>query len=125
MTDPRSLQLKAATTNKKCRYCGIELRYYVGCGGKDQACLDHIIPKANGGTNNPDNLALCCRSCNSMKGKKSLEEFRYLMAWKNAAGAMPKKEIIIYFRFLGIEIPEPEKKFRFYFEENNVSKTNG
>ena len=44
--------------NRKCAYCG-------GVGTQ----IEHIIPKARGGTNRIDNLALACSHCNTAKGK--------------------------------------------------------
>lgn len=38
------------------------------CGSHDDLTLDHIIPVAVGGTNDPDNLQTMCRPCNSRKG---------------------------------------------------------
>ena len=43
---------------------------------KDGATIDHIIPISQGGTNNLQNLLICCRSCNSSKGKKNIEQYR-------------------------------------------------
>ena len=40
------------------------------------ATIDHIQPKAMGGTDDPDNLLPCCKWCNEIKGAKSIEEFR-------------------------------------------------
>jgi len=37
---------------------------------KGSAHVDHIVALANGGSNNPANLQLLCRSCNSSKGAK-------------------------------------------------------
>lgn len=42
--------------------------YY--CGATESLCVDHIVPRARGGTNDLDNLQLLCRSCNSRKGAK-------------------------------------------------------
>lgn len=48
-----------------CQYCGSE---------HDLTC-DHITPLVLGGTNEPTNLTTACRSCNSSKGDKTLEEW--------------------------------------------------
>ena len=37
--------------------------------------VDHIVPKAKGGTDHLDNLQLLCSACNSTKGTKTQEEF--------------------------------------------------
>lgn len=50
-----------------CRWCGQEL--------PDNFHVDHIVPFRRGGTNNPDNLALACPSCNASKGNKLVEEW--------------------------------------------------
>jgi hypothetical protein len=34
----------------------------------DAPCIDHVIPRSRGGSNDLSNLVLCCRSCNSSKG---------------------------------------------------------
>lgn len=47
-----------------CSYCGDEAE-----------SIDHIVPVAEGGGNDPLNLVPACQSCNSSKGTKSLLEF--------------------------------------------------
>ena len=42
---------------------------------KDMA-LDHIVPRARGGTNALENLQLLCHHCNSVKGVRSWDRFR-------------------------------------------------
>jgi len=37
--------------------------------------VEHIIPRAKGGTNRASNLAIACVKCNQKKGTQSLEEF--------------------------------------------------
>lgn len=40
------------------------------CGQDDDLEIDHIIPLARGGTNDPHNLQVLCRPCNRRKGAK-------------------------------------------------------
>lgn len=46
--------------------------FWCGC---DADTVDHIIPVAKGGTDDPDNLVACCRRCNFSKRDKLPEEF--------------------------------------------------
>lgn len=45
------------------------------------ATLDHLTPLALGGASDPDNLVLCCRLCNIVKGHSTLEEFVFGLLW--------------------------------------------
>jgi hypothetical protein len=47
----------------------------VYCGRREQLTLDHVHPKSRGGDDAFNNLALACRSCNSSKGARTLEEW--------------------------------------------------
>ena len=52
------------TTGERCVYCG------------DVAdCVDHIVPKSKGGTDDANNLVPSCKSCNSSKKDKDLVDF--------------------------------------------------
>lgn len=51
-----------------CAYCLRHLEW-------EEVSLDHIVPKIRGGKDNIENLAISCKSCNSSKGTKTLEEF--------------------------------------------------
>ena len=44
--------------------------------------VDHIIPKAHGGTDHISNLQLLCGACNSMKGTRSQEELLVMLTDK-------------------------------------------
>ena len=45
------------------------------CGSFDDLTCDHIVPLVRGGSNDPDNLTTACRSCNSSKGDRLVEEW--------------------------------------------------
>ena len=47
------------------------------CGGVvfEDATIDHVLPLCRGGTHELRNLVVCCKSCNSRKGQKTLEEW--------------------------------------------------
>lgn len=45
----------------RCQLCGRRITF-------DDATVDHIIPKAMGGTNEISNLQIACWSCNQLKG---------------------------------------------------------
>ena len=66
-------------TNHKCSYCGAHAQE-----------IDHIVPRAKGGTNSTYNLTPTCRSCNEKKSNLSLKEFGKLMN-KDYSHLEPKK----------------------------------
>ena len=43
--------------------------YY--CSADNASHVDHVIPKAKGGSDDMDNLVAACASCNQRKGSKS------------------------------------------------------
>ncbi len=51
---------------RKCTYCGKE---------NIPLQIEHIVPRAKGGSNRVSNLCLACEKCNLTKGTKSIEEF--------------------------------------------------
>ena len=48
--------------------------------------VDHIVPKARGGTDHIENLQMLCNACNSVKGTKTQAEF--LAALRSRVGGM-------------------------------------
>jgi hypothetical protein len=52
----------------RCSYCQVKLTLR-------QATLDEVVPRSKGGKRNKTNSVIACRTCNSMKGDKSVEEF--------------------------------------------------
>ena len=53
-------------TGFKCWYCGCEMSVCVQ-GSPDQYTIDHRIPISKGGSNNSDNMVICCATCNNIK----------------------------------------------------------
>jgi 5-methylcytosine-specific restriction endonuclease McrA len=53
---------------RKCVYCGVE---------NVPLQIEHIVPRARGGTNRVSNLTLACEPCNKNKGNQTAKEFGY------------------------------------------------
>jgi 5-methylcytosine-specific restriction endonuclease McrA len=72
---PRSVRDEVrARFGGRCVYCSIEV---VGEHNHPrQASVDHVMPVVAGGSDDPENLVLSCRSCNSRKGTRPAAEFR-------------------------------------------------
>lgn len=62
-----------------CEYCGQRVHNDVPESAPNRAVADHRLPKARGGTNQRENLALVCAWCNTEKGVLSEAEFRPLI----------------------------------------------
>ena len=69
----------------KCNYCGIQLRLKGRVLSKntksyvvyeDLYTFDHIKPLSKGGTHDKDNICVCCKSCNTLKGDLDLGIFQ-------------------------------------------------
>ena len=62
-------QLLYGLQNGNCKGCGthFEIQHFQ---------IDHIIPRAHGGSNELDNLQLLCGNCNSIKGDRPMEYLR-------------------------------------------------
>jgi 5-methylcytosine-specific restriction endonuclease McrA len=57
----------------RCRYCGLD-----GNASFENALamsVDFVKPRARKGKKDPNNLVACCRTCNTIKGKKVYESF--------------------------------------------------
>lgn len=70
---------------RKCCYCGkqnIPLE------------IEHIIPKARGGTNRITNLCIACTDCNRRKGTMTAEEFGYPNIQKQCAETLKDAAVV-------------------------------
>lgn len=45
------------------------------CGSTEDLTVDHILPRSRGGGNERENLQALCRTCNSSKGARTMEEW--------------------------------------------------
>jgi hypothetical protein len=50
-------------------------RECVFCGSKENLETDHLIPKSRGGSDEPDNLVLSCKTCNTSRNNKGVFEW--------------------------------------------------
>jgi len=78
-------------TRGRCAYCGDLLNPFE----KNGYTYDHIDAQANGGGHETENLFPACKSCNSQKNKKTLEEYRQYLMTKTG-----KVKHIFYFEVL-------------------------
>lgn len=89
------------------------------CGGDDISTIDHIVALYNGGTDDIENLVLCCKRCNSRKKALTIEEFRYKNSWEETKYS----EVINHYsarRLIeqGVEFKGFVNNHKFWFEVN-------
>lgn len=111
-------------TQGRCWYCGALLtpsmqRARATHPEPREFVIDHVIPKAKGGSEEIGNLVPCCYSCNATKGRKDVEDFR---EWqRRLANRAPRfsEEQIYYLSENGVRIPELSE-YKFYFEKEGL-----
>jgi hypothetical protein len=66
---PGNVRYDVLARDRKCQLCG---------RGPEDAILqvDHIVPRAHGGSNDPANLQVLCAECNQGKGARDNRDFR-------------------------------------------------
>ena len=62
-------QLLLRTANIKCTYCNLKIKEV------KNFTIDHVVPLAMGGTNELNNIAICCPTCNRRKKDMLLTQF--------------------------------------------------
>lgn len=58
-----------------CCYCGKPIVYPLNI------TTEHIIPISKGGSNNPKNKRKCCNKCNTWRGNKGLDYWKWEVQW--------------------------------------------
>lgn len=64
-----------------CCYCETPMLFYVVAKGplaSQMATVEHVKRRADGGTNDLENLKLACMDCNTRRGTLSYEYWRFL-----------------------------------------------
>ena len=69
---PKEVEEFVRARDQSCVYCGITFTE-PGVSAKTRATWEHIINDIR--INGPENIALCCGSCNASKGSKILEQW--------------------------------------------------
>ena len=69
---PKNVEELVRERDKNCVYCGISFANSV-VTHKTRPTWEHIINDIK--INGPDNIAICCGSCNASKGARTLEEW--------------------------------------------------
>lgn len=117
----RKAKAALAATHGRCWYCGkfLEMPRSASSG---QICsnwfvLDHVVPRSKGGSDDPSNLVASCWLCNSGKGNKTVEEYRYHLAKREAGQIYFSPAQIEWLARHGFEMP-PRHVYLFWAEEN-------
>ncbi|MHC4395636.1 MAG: RNA-guided endonuclease IscB [Planctomycetota bacterium] len=88
--------------NRKCSYCGEE---------NVPLQIEHIIPKARGGTDRVSNLTIACADCNRKKGTMTAGEFGYPEVQEQAKKTLKDASVVnstryeVYRRLKEIGLP--------------------
>ncbi|MBN7799449.1 HNH endonuclease [Algoriphagus aestuariicola] len=69
---PKDVETQVRERDLSCVYCGTSFTNSAQTH-KTRATWEHIVNDVK--LNNSDNIALCCRSCNSSKGSKLLKHW--------------------------------------------------
>lgn len=63
----------------RCYYCGQELEVHSPHPYRNAISIDHKLPLTSGGTNDINNLVVCCHQCNIIKSTMSHDTYMALL----------------------------------------------
>jgi 5-methylcytosine-specific restriction endonuclease McrA len=65
---------------------------------------DHVLPLAQGGTDNKSNIRPACKVCNNLKGALTLEQFKEVakQAWKDRLKSKSWQHLFSRFGEVGV-----------------------
>lgn len=110
-------------TGGACAYCGAPL-------ARSSMTVDHVTPRALGGTDEIDNLLPCCKTCNAFKGDKTIEQFRKYIANSLDARIFRDKFMRHCVKMGFMTVKHRAQDIQFHFEKiglyvrNNLDKNN-
>lgn len=111
-------------TGGHCAYCGISLHQDdvkgLSCRYQSWMQIDHMTSPKDGGSELFDNLVPTCSACNSVKGRRSLESYRYAMAKKESGMPHIPREILDWLYAQGITLPDLPN-YEFWFEKHGFA----
>jgi len=93
--DVRDLYLQS---DGVCAYCKRRV-------GIANLSLDHVYPLNLGGSNTIENCVLCCRSCNSLKSNKTLEQIAGCVHVSIVASLLSVTPMAVYLRIQQGNVP--------------------
>lgn len=105
-------------TGSRCYYCGTYLVPF--SDDKERYgrsfVIDHFVPRRMGGGNDINNLVPCCWKCNSSKGGKHIDDWRWDITRKKLGMPRFSEEQIDYLASIGFDLYQQTKWHEFYFE---------
>jgi len=90
-----------ARDRETCQYCGTQ-------PGRAHLTIDHVLPRAHGGTTNWENVVAACAACNHRKANRTPQQAGMVLA------SMPRRPSYVAFTLLGtLERHETWQKYAY------------
>lgn len=76
----RRLFITSVKSGLICSYCGEKMDLFAPREDfRMVISVDHVVPLSNGGTNDTNNLTVCCTRCNLVKGTMKQDQFMFIL----------------------------------------------